>query len=143
MKNLIILLLIVLFISSLVFAKEKTVSKDITIPVVTTETPYYKITIKPTEISKAGDNLIRFKNASYIGYALTFGGAIVIYFGIRNTNEEGKPNDNMLIGGGLLSLVGQIILITASDKIEKAGKHLQEAIIYEKKWFTKAIIYRD
>lgn len=132
MRKLFISLAILFLIASLA-AQEKKV-EIITEPKVTTETPYYKITIDPEEIKKAGENLRQFKNTTYLGYAGIYGGAIIAYFGAINRNEktnEIEPNQTLLWTGGLTSLIGLIITITASHKVEEAGKHLQNAIVTE------------
>ncbi|MBA7711548.1 hypothetical protein ES703_120514 [subsurface metagenome] len=132
MRKLFVPLAVLFFITFLV-AQEKKI-EVIKEPKVTTETPYYKITIDPEEIKKAGESLRQFKNTTYLGYALIYGGSIVAYFGIINRNErtnEIEPDQTLLWTGGLTSLLGLIITITASHKVEEAGKHLQNAITTE------------
>ena len=134
------ILFLVLLTISLVFTasqgqekEEKIEVKVLKEPKVTRETPYYKIIIKPEEIKKAGENLRSFKNTTYLGHAVTFSGVVITYFGFTNKNEEGEPNQTLLLVGGITALLGQIIAITAADKIDKAGQHLQNSISYQKK----------
>lgn len=139
------ILFLVLLTISLVFTasqgqekEEKIEVKVLKEPKVTTETPYYKIIINPEEIKKAGENLRQFKNTTYLGYALIFSGVIITTFGIENKivdpeTQEEKPNVVLLVTGGITALLGQIIAITASHKIDEAGKHLQNSISYQKK----------
>lgn len=139
------ILFLVLLTISLVFTasqgqekEEKIEVKVLKEPKVATETPYYKIIINPEEIKKAGENLRQFKNTTYLGYALIFSGAITTYLGftIKTTyqeTQEEKPTEALLWIGGLAALVGQIIVLTASHKIDEAGKHLQNSISYQKK----------
>lgn len=134
------ILFLVLLTISLVFTalqgqekEEKIEVKVLKEPKVTIETPYYKIIINPEEIKKAGENLRQFKNRTYLGYAVIFGGAIITYFGFANKimdpeTQEEKPNEALLWTGGLTALLGQIIVMTAPYKIDEAGKHLQNAI---------------
>lgn len=139
------ILFLVLLTISLVFTasqgqekEEKIEVKVLKEPKVTTETPYYKITIDPEEIKKAGKSLRQFRNTTYLGYAVIFTGAIITYFGIENKivdpeTQEEKPNEPFLWTGGLVALIGQIIVMTAPHKIDEAGKHLQNSISYQKK----------
>lgn len=132
MRKLVALFTILFFIASLV-AQEKKV-EIVKEPKVTTETPYYKIIIDPIEIERAGKSLRQFKNTTYLGYAGIYGGAIIAYFGVINRNEktnEIEPNQTLLWTGGLTSLIGLVITITASHKVDEAGKHLQNAIVTE------------
>lgn len=132
MKKLFVSLAVLFLIASLLAQEKKT--EIIKEPKITTETPYYKITINPEEIKKAGEDLRGFKNTTYLGYAGIYGGAIIAYFGAINRNErtnEIEPNQTLLWTGGLTSLIGLIITISASHKVEEAGKHLQNAITTE------------
>lgn len=131
MRKLVVSLTVLFLIASLTAQEKKT--EIIKEPKVTTETPYYKITINPEEIKKAGEDLRGFKNTTYLGYAFIFGGAIITYFGIENKTvdpetQEEKLNEPLLWTGGLTMLLGQIIVFSAFHKIDEAGKHLQNAI---------------
>jgi len=99
-------------------------------PKVTTETPYYKISIEPVEIAFAGQALQSYKNTLLMGYTSIFGGIAISALGLTIKNEAGEPNYTLVWIGGGVTLLGQILNVFAISDLEKSGRHLENAVKY-------------